>query len=290
MADHTYEIDPDGDVVLTLRNPNAPFAVCPVEPEVERALDAPLPNIEHSGDSPVPEPPAEATPEPKVHIRLSSRHLILASPVFKKMLQGGWQESVPDVRREYILGATDWDIEALVVLMHVIHGRTRAVPRHIAVLVDYYECHEAVDIVASLWTEPDLILWLLVAWVFQLLEPFNTITTTLIMTMTGPVSALGLPIPEAITAELDKNRSTRLRATLYNMQQLLHDLRGGQVGCSFECSSVLLGSLTIELARLQLLDRELDVPFQDLSVESTLTALQEIRPGTLPPLLPQQAQ
>lgn len=27
MSQHTYDIDPDGDIILTLHDPNSPFAV-----------------------------------------------------------------------------------------------------------------------------------------------------------------------------------------------------------------------------------------------------------------------
>lgn len=47
------------------------------------------------------------------------------------------------------------------ILMMILHGRTRAVPRKIsskrlsemAVLVDYYECYEAVEVFSDMWID-----------------------------------------------------------------------------------------------------------------------------------------
>lgn len=56
----------------------------------------------------------------------------------------------------------DWDAGALQILMDVIHGRTREVPKvisletlaKIAILVDYYECLEVVvEMFSSKWME-----------------------------------------------------------------------------------------------------------------------------------------
>ncbi|CAJ2508725.1 Uu.00g137510.m01.CDS01 [Anthostomella pinea] len=49
---------------------------------------------------------------------------------------------------DHFICAEDWDANALSILMYVIHGRHRGVPRSaslelltkIAVLVDYYKC------------------------------------------------------------------------------------------------------------------------------------------------------
>lgn len=48
---------------------------------------------------------------------------------------------------------------SFLILMMIIHGRTRAVPRKLslkrlsemAVLVDYYECYEAVELFSDMW-------------------------------------------------------------------------------------------------------------------------------------------
>ncbi|KAH8751607.1 hypothetical protein F5883DRAFT_434009, partial [Diaporthe sp. PMI_573] len=76
----------------------------------------------------------------------ASKHLKSASPVFKAMLDGNWKESNLTSDLYYTLYASDWDTEALQIIMDVMHSRSRRVPRSItlellakiAVLVDYY--------------------------------------------------------------------------------------------------------------------------------------------------------
>ena len=263
MASSYHELDPDGDVELILRNPDAPFAewdesshvtdcvqnsletptsiLTPASKEAARKLNEedaeksrPMIMVFESLDRgkdyeaplkprlPVPEPAREDTKalsptgaDVEVRMRLSSKHLVLASAFFKKMLQGPWKES-----RTRTLEASDWDAEALLILMNIIHGRHRAVPRSISlemlakisVLVDYYQCHEVVELFAACWTRElspglpteygrDLTLWLSISWVFSQEPFFNALTKVAIKETTGPFQTLGLPIPQRVVGK-----------------------------------------------------------------------------------------
>jgi hypothetical protein len=122
--------------------------------------------------------------------------------------------SIDGSRRMY---ADNWDPQAFLILMHVIHGRHRQVPSvidlellaKIAVLVDHYECHEAVAVSAELWlqglrgqlpaqTNRDLILWLCASWTFADADVFAWVTSIALWQSQGPLPTLGLPIPETI--------------------------------------------------------------------------------------------
>jgi hypothetical protein len=158
-----------------------------------------------------------------MQLRVSSRHLNLASPYFKVALNGPWKEatSVSADGCRHIF-ADDWDPQAFLILMHIIHGRNRQVPRHIslellakiAALVDYYECYEAVEVFAKLWLQGlksqsqlpsqvgrDLVLWLFISWVFGDADIFRSITSTALQQSQGSLPTLGLPIPEGIIGE-----------------------------------------------------------------------------------------
>lgn len=154
-----------------------------------------------------------STHQKEVRFRLSSKHIILASPYFKTMLGGPWREA-----DELELEADDWDTEALLIIMRVIHGQNQHVPRliklellaKIAVLVDYYECRDAIDLAAEIWIkqltppeEPskDLVFWLLISWVFRREEIFRAITTIALRQSQGPLQAFNLPIPESILSK-----------------------------------------------------------------------------------------
>ena len=101
--------------------------------------------------------------------------------------------------------------------MNIIHGHTRKVPRSVsleilakfAVLVDYYECFEAVEVFTDMWINElkedlpktysrDLILWIWISWVFRQAEQFTATTGIALKQSRGPIQTLGLPIPERI--------------------------------------------------------------------------------------------
>lgn len=110
-----------------------------------------------------------------------------------------------------------WDAEALLIVLNIIHGRNNHAPKTISlemlckvsVLVDYYHVHEAVRFPSLLWVDGlrssvpktynrDLILWLCVSWIFQDDEIFKSVTRVAIRESTESVSALELPIAEAV--------------------------------------------------------------------------------------------
>jgi len=201
-------------------------AIAEAEPAVEEAAAA----AEEEAPPAIEEVPAaieeeEAHPaveeadtgaEFAVNLRVSSKHLILASRYFKTALNGPWtQASSPGCSRS--IYANDWDPEAFLILMSIIHGRNQQVPRviglellaKIAVLVDYYDCHEAVEVFAEIWLRElrsqlpaqvgrELVLWLCVSWVFGYAEVFTFVTTTALQQSQEPLPTLGLPITEII--------------------------------------------------------------------------------------------
>jgi hypothetical protein len=237
MAPTTHEIDPDADTVITLKNASAVFAPWDAKGDSlpNNILDQLSPD--HRADSTFAaasgtQEPSSSTPETvtpvkeDVYFRVSSRHLILASPWFKRALTNeAWSESY---RSEddglFHITVTDWDAEAFLILLNVLHLRTNVerVPRtlplemlsKIAVLVDYYECGEAIEFVTTTWIDHvrtksvfpttycrDLILWIWVAYVFNLREEFRRATKVTIAQSDGPIRTLGLPIPSQISSE-----------------------------------------------------------------------------------------
>jgi len=293
MSIESYKIDPNGDVLLILRNPRPPFAVwdenedhpsavpdlsslkfvdetadeemattakerkkkkkasrsydvikyeIPPPQPLEESIDDPLEVIDEplaafdeppSLESPSPfhappvpshiptasnEPPALLDEAPEivkcVKIRVSSRHLTLASPYYSDMFKGNYKEA--DTLRtngSVEVEVEDINADALVVAMNIIHGRTRKVPRtvtlemlaKIAVTVDLYQCHEVVELFTDMWithlkkTLPktysrDAVLWICISWVFQQRNEFYSVTRATVSHSNGPIQSLGLPI------------------------------------------------------------------------------------------------
>lgn len=165
-----HEIDPNADTVVILVNPNASFAPWSHR-EVENDATTPAEgcadmSVFDQATSPAASSCgqylADHSPwEEEVHYKVSSRHLTLASPRFEGMLSGGrWKEGVRnEVDGLYHVTVEDWDMEALLVLLNILHHRNRRVPRTISlellaklvVLIDYYECAEALELFTERW-------------------------------------------------------------------------------------------------------------------------------------------
>lgn len=288
----THVIDPDGEVIIVLRNADYPFAepsenmithgfnhtfpepnnnIWDVAEEIthlEECMEArkptlmekkkkkkkknikvraPLepisPPIEEPAvteEPPATEEPAAVTEEPAAvteepagtgideqqeevcfRIQVSAKHLILASPVFKKILTGGWKESVTYLQKGSVeITAESWDLEALLILIRIIHCQYYQIPRKltlemlakVALLADYYDCREAVDVLGNIWINAleenvsltycrDLILWLWVSWFFQLHSQFKEATSTAMSWSNDRIDNLGLPIPDDVISK-----------------------------------------------------------------------------------------
>ncbi|KAF4120591.1 hypothetical protein GMORB2_3029 [Geosmithia morbida] len=170
----------------------------------------------HTGD-PVPTALDGETPD-EARFLVSSRHLLLASPVFRAMSRGIWLEEVSDGEGSpETWTTTDWDPEAFLTVLSIIHSRYRFVPQsvssellaRIATVVDYYGCHEAMENFAELWflkrTDPlplsygkECILWMFSSWVFSQKEVFETMVRLAIMDAKGPIQNMGLPFPPSL--------------------------------------------------------------------------------------------
>jgi hypothetical protein len=167
---------------------------------------------------------------------VSSRHLSLASPVFDTMLSGGWKESTildeqpreaaslknrdtsnSELQVRHEISATEWNTEALLILMNIIHGHHRRVPdnvqldtlTHFAILVDYYKCHEITEIFARRWIDKNLtsvpvsygtstVCWIFVSWVYPNAAIFEKMTEQAIKDSQGPMDAMCLPLPPIV--------------------------------------------------------------------------------------------
>ncbi|KAI1100523.1 hypothetical protein F4804DRAFT_318776 [Jackrogersella minutella] len=293
-----YELDPEGDVLLTIHNPNAPFAVWhdnaetsqPSSPQEQSDAAFPTEALPYEIDLSL-----EPDPSPSIsEFLLSSRHLVLASDYFKRILKGPWKEgiSAPSDGRRHV-DAEDWDEDAMLILMQVIHGRNEKVPRSItlemlgkiAVLVDYYQCHEAIMIWSDIWTngydvslpatcesDKERILWILVAAVFGKETLFQIATKVALEHCSEPLPTLGLPIMNVVE-EFNQRRQDLIQRVFDYLYSLLGLLRDVTVGCSFDCSSVMLGALTIHMHEQGILSPQLEPPYLGYSATSVMNMI-----------------
>lgn len=252
MDQPTHVIDPDGEVIIVLRNADSPFAepddtVQDTATELNHPEELPKPTQKKGKKGKkkkvqvrdplkpksVPMKESAVTEEPTgtevdeqqedacFRIQVSAKHLILASPVFKKILTGGWKESATYLQKGSVeITAEGWDIEALLILLRIIHCQYHHIPRKlalevlakVAVLAEYYDCGETVRFLGQIWINAleeaipstycrDLILWLWVSWFFQLPSQFKKATSTVMSWCNSWIDNLGLPIPDNVISK-----------------------------------------------------------------------------------------
>ncbi|KAL2071709.1 hypothetical protein VTL71DRAFT_12944 [Oculimacula yallundae] len=141
-----------------------------------------------------------------VHMRVSSRHMSLGSPTFASMLGPDYKEGRDlQAQGSVIIPLPDDDPDTLIILLNIIHGKTRLVPREVdidllarlAALVDYYNFHEIVELWSDFWidkiklekciryrpepdqptiSQADALKRLFVSWVFQKADAFRKLS------------------------------------------------------------------------------------------------------------------
>ncbi|TDZ36858.1 hypothetical protein CTRI78_v011225 [Colletotrichum trifolii] len=271
--------------VVTSRSRNESQQLAEVEPLAEPE------------EEPAEDPEEDPEEEPEFKYLVSSRHLALASSKFEAELKGPWMEGfVNDIDGYHHINASEWDPDALLILMRIFHGQTRSVPRDIslemlakiAVLVDYYDAPEVVEVYANIWIDElegelptqhgrDMVLWLLVSHVFQQENVFSRMTQIAVTQSLKPVPTLGLPIPSIVVDLVDWQRQKAVDYIMNTLQGLLDDFRTESSGCSFECSSMLLGALTKEMGVHKLLNPPPKEPYIGYSIVDTEKMVNDFR-------------
>jgi hypothetical protein len=141
------------------------------------------------------ERPGILSDQVEIRMLVSGNHLALASSYFEKMFAGPFTEGKTDHSGLRQVKASDWDPEAFNILLTAIHGYHRDVPRSLslemlaklAMIVDYYQCHESVELYADIWLESlkseipkaygkDCILSMFISWVFVQPDIFQKMT------------------------------------------------------------------------------------------------------------------
>ncbi|RAL07049.1 BTB/POZ domain-containing protein [Aspergillus homomorphus CBS 101889] len=307
----THIIDPDGDVVIVLHDPNHAFAPWNKAGTPEMASPSSSgtdENDKHEGNPNVQSVKIsgdcnkEATKE--VHrILVSGKHLALASSYFKNMLRGTWKETTShSATGPMEIAAEGWDLEALLIVLQVLHCQNSQIPRKlslemiakIAVVADYYQCKEALGFFSQTWLDSldqappstycrDLLLCTWISWFFGRQSQFRQTTSAAASRSTSPVDSLGLPIPGAIIADQNSRPLINEKRTkaIANILQQLHsklDRLLGSTSCIFECSSIMYGALSIRMHSSGLLYPRPVAPFLGISHEELVQQVLSFEP------------
>ncbi|KAL2071695.1 hypothetical protein VTL71DRAFT_12930 [Oculimacula yallundae] len=160
----TQIIDPNGDLILVLKAASTATAEEP-EPEAENTQRAAKRAKTNRRSRPriaspkVPEVLAVSEVQ-SLRMQVSSKHVQLASPVFKAMLGRGFAEG--EALREngqVEIPLPEDDPVVFATLMNIIYGKSCLVPRkvdvtqlaHLAATVDKYQFQEAVGFHSDAW-------------------------------------------------------------------------------------------------------------------------------------------
>jgi virulence-associated protein VagC len=192
MSNKRIEIDPEGDTLVI------------------------LPIKKDSSQSETPDTPIEK------HFLCSKKHLTLASRRAAKLFSSQFKEASIETD-----GLYHWKFEgifndeAFELVLKIIHGKTRGVPRSvkldllagIATIVDDLECHEAVAFFSTNWLfgrlhgseeirGKALAQLLLASFVFEHAAPFETYTKMAIRYSEDVVTTYELPIRADVSGTL----------------------------------------------------------------------------------------
>jgi hypothetical protein len=161
--------------------------------------------------------------ESGIRFRVCAGNLMSASPTFNALLKkDGWMESCRNPEdMMFYLSAEDFDEGAFIIMMNIFHLRNRKVPRtitlemlaEIAVIADYYNCDESIELFVDIWVADlesktpvpatycrDLVLWMWVSYAFKLSDIFKQTTSVAIKQCAGPFRDLGFPIPASYSS------------------------------------------------------------------------------------------
>ncbi|KAL8388658.1 hypothetical protein RB599_009999 [Gaeumannomyces hyphopodioides] len=312
-----YEVDPDADTLLIVPAPSAPFAEWDgsAHHKSSELANGTVSNGHHDASRHQPNGASAhshsqngvnaingisgvnglanglsklslngslSPPLPEMRIKVSSKHLSLASRHFSSKVRHGDHAPIqPDGRVHVRVDDGAVDPSAAVVVMNIIHGRGRKVPRFldldalakVAVFVDRYRCHDAVEAYTDRWVGNllqqrldeggsglpevycrDLVLWIYVSYVFRQPDLFKRATAVAISKSSGPISSLGLPIREKIIRSINNQR----QELIIQAVTIIRDALGSDNSikspsptpvCTIGCDSFLRTAFAQSLAR-----------------------------------------
>ncbi|KAI3342223.1 hypothetical protein F4824DRAFT_511972 [Ustulina deusta] len=272
MGQNQSVLDPDGDLLVILCNPSSTTGLCE-DPESSSLGTAAVVGSYSDSDSDCDihidihkeaelTPPGSEVPS-EWHCKVSSKHLALASPYFKAMLNGPWREAT-EIHED---GLRHWEVEdfnphAMSIVLSIIHCKNHLVPQllgldmlvEVARIVDYLKCYEATELYGSLWIRSledniptsynnELLHWICIACVFREDKIFERCTRVAILENQQEIPTLGLPVLAQVSDLINQRRMHHLDeifASVYSLKDKLTQ----ETKCSFNCDAMRLGYLT----------------------------------------------
>ncbi|KAI9882231.1 MAG: hypothetical protein M1823_006025 [Watsoniomyces obsoletus] len=295
MLTERHELDPDGDVTLVLTR------FIPVPPTSSKAATMGSANGSTTAsvqtddktrltkDGALVGDSDELEVTVDVEVLVSSKHLSLASPVFKAMLRGSFRESVKLANtKEVEVRLPDDDADIMLLMLKVIHHHWRSASRsidfvtikNVALMVDKYAVKETAAAGFYIWLnvleppEPKsfdstVAAWLFIYWTAIRPLGFRRLTRLAERESRGRLMQEGeeqFPLPDAICGQcfspfgsrvdvnfaedaIEENRQKALQAIFQLFQTLLDDYGNGTTR---QCRERVMGCDAMVLGSLQL--------------------------------------
>ncbi|EXM26179.1 hypothetical protein FoTM2_010972 [Fusarium oxysporum f. sp. vasinfectum] len=269
MSNTRIEIDPQGDTLIIL----------PVKPAFTQSEG--------------PDPPIEK------HFLCSKKHLTLASRRAAKLFSSQFKEASVESDGFYHWKFEGiFNAEAFELVLKIIHGKTRDVPRSvkldlladIATIVDDLECHEAVAFFSTNWLFGWPVEWpsteelrgkplaqlILASFVFEHASLFQTYTKMAIRHNIDVISTYELPIRADVSDKIENTRIDILQRLVDGLEKLQTKILAGKAGCNEACRAMLLGSLLQGMKKSGVYPRP-SMPFPELSPNAVLASLANVQ-------------
>ena len=225
MAVQLHTFDPDGDLLLVLSTPLKKTAP---PPHPESYFDSTTTDIlifDVTDINDVFSPGSPETPQANqqiVHLLLSSKHMSLASPVFKAMLGENFKEGQYLRANGKVEIPVDDDPAAFVILANIVHGQLCEVPLKLdvdtllglVIVADKYQVREVTEFFCQTWfrelendvpidySKPAYVMkWLAIAYVSRNAKTFKHLTHLIARSGDEKFEdeiQEGMPIPDSI--------------------------------------------------------------------------------------------
>ncbi|PWY67613.1 hypothetical protein BO94DRAFT_503713 [Aspergillus sclerotioniger CBS 115572] len=197
-----------------------------------------------------------------VRFKASARHLSSSSPFFRALLLSGFSESIKFKAEGSVAVSTkQWDADAFLYVLKILHCKHHELPRQVdldmvakvCVVGDFYGCQDAVRFATQCWITKlkpvpnnkyrPLLLWLWITFFFRMPASFNEVTSIIITQGKGVIGTLGLPIPAPIMGAINNRRREAITDLVNHIHEEHERYTSGDLGCSFECGSMMAGGI-----------------------------------------------
>ncbi|KAF5229165.1 hypothetical protein FANTH_14292 [Fusarium anthophilum] len=255
-------------------------------------------------------PPSQETTEPagttesptfiEKHFLCSQKHLTLASRRASKLFSSAFKEASKQDDGLYHWNFGDvFDVQAFEVVLKVIHGKPRGVPKiaqldllsQMASIVDDLECYDALSFCTDIWLwayggtyklpermDKTLAQLILVSFVFANKDIFQRCIQRAARYTCEGMPTFDLPIRADIPRRIEECRTEVLQYLVDGLYKVHDDLLQRKLGCNQGCRASLLGSLLQVMAATCLYPRP-ESPFYSLRLDSIISSLRDMQPS-----------